>query len=338
MILSVCPAAGLNPEFFTLKNKSGMDAKFTSFGATLVSLKVPDKNGKLADVLLGYDDLAGYVNDNSYIGCVVGRYANRIAGAKFTLDGKEYKLPANDGENQLHGGYKGFYKANWNAKRLNDHSMEFKYSSPDGDQNYPGRLDAEVTYTLTDNNELKIEYKATTDSATIVNLTNHSYFNLAGHGSGDVLNHILMINADFYTPAGDDGIPTGEIKKLAGIDFDFKQPETIGSRIEKVGGYDNNYVLNKSFPCQLTLAAKVIEPVSGRVMEVCTTEPGMQFYSGNFLNGIKGKNGAVYYKYGAFCLEAQHFPDSPNRPYFPSTVLRKGETYHQLTIYKFSNQ
>jgi aldose 1-epimerase len=328
-------------ETFTLKNKKGMEAKFISYGATLISLKVPDKNGKFADVVQGYDDLDGYVNGRAYIGCIVGRYANRIAGARFTLDGKEYRLAANDGKNHLHGGLKGFDKVNWKGKRIENSKADcvvFTYSSPAGDQNYPGNLNAKVTYNLNENNELRITYQATTDKKTIVNMTNHSYFNLAGQGSGDILGHILMINADFYTPVDKNCLPTGEIAKVAGSDFDFTKPMAIGSRIKNVGGYDNNFVLNKSFPGRYTLAAKVVDPVSGRVMEVFTTEPGMQLYASNSDNEMKGKNGAVYKKYSAFCLEAQHFPDSPNRPYFPSVILQPKEVYQQVTVYKFSVQ
>jgi aldose 1-epimerase len=327
-------------KFFTLTNKNGVEAKLIPFGATLVSLKVPDKDGKFTDVVLGYDNLAGFVKDQSYFGCTLGRFANRIANAEFELDGTKYKLAANNGKNHLHGGIKGFNKVLWQGKKIKTDkrcSVAFRYLSPSGEEGYPGNLKVTVTYTLTDDNELKISYEATTDKKTIVNLTNHSYFNLAGHAGGDVLKHKMMINADYFTPA-ENYIPTGEIKKVEGTDFDFRSPVPIGERIEKVGGYDNNFILNKSSLGQLSLAARVVEPVSGRVLEVFTTEPGMQFYSSNFLHGVKGKGGAVYKKYGAFCLEAQHFPDSPNRPYFPSVVLQPGEVYRQTTIYKFSVQ
>jgi aldose 1-epimerase len=330
-----------NVKIFILTNKSGMEAKLIPFGATLVSLKVPDSNGQFTDVVFGYSNLASYVKDNSYFGCTVGRFANRIANAEFKLDGSLYKLAANNGKNHLHGGIRGFNKVLWKGKTFkNKHScgVTFKYSSPSGEEGYPGNLKVAVIYTLTDNNELKISYEATTNKKTIVNLTNHSYFNLAGHAAGRVLNHKMMINADHYTPADADYIPTGEIKKVEGTDLDFREPMAIGSRIEKVGGYDNNYVLNKTRPSELSLAARVVEPVSGRVMEVFTTEPGLQFYSCNFSNTVKGKGGTVYRKYGGFCLEAQHFPDSPNKPYFPSVVLRPGEVYRQTTIYKFSVQ
>jgi aldose 1-epimerase len=326
--------------FFTLRNKNGIEVKLISFGATLVSLKVPDKNGKQADIVLGYDDLAGFINDKSYFGCTVGRFANRIANAEFKLDGGEYKLAANNGKNHLHGGIKGFNKVLWQSKEVKTDkrcSVVFKYLSPDGEEGYPGNLKVTVTYTLTNNDKLKIGYEATTDKKTIINLTNHSYFNLAGHGSGDVLGHKMMINADNYTPAVD-CIPTGEIRKVAGTSLDFRKPVPIGAKIKKVGGYDHNYVLNKSCPGELSLAARVVEPVSGRVMEVFTTEPAVQLYTCKFDGSVKGKGGAVYKRYGAFCLETQHFPDSPNKPYFPSVVLRPGEVYRQLTIYKFSSQ
>jgi len=326
-------------EFFTLKNKNGMEAKFLSLGATLVSLRVPDKNGEIADVVLGFDSPAEYMKNTAYFGGVVGRYANRIANGKFKLYGKEYTLAVNNGPNHLHGGIKGFNKVIWNGKKIKtdkSSSVVFKYLSPAGDQNYPGNLDVTVTYTLTDDNELRISYKATTDRKTIVNLANHSYFNLAGQGSGDILAHKLMINADFYTPTDGNSVPTGEIIKVEGTALDFRQPTEIGSRIENLGGYDNNYVLNRNFAGQFALAARVTEPTSGRVMEVFTSEPGMQLYTGNSLKGVKGKNGSVYNKYYGFCLEPQHFPDSPNRLYFPSVVLKPGETYSQLTAYKFS--
>ncbi|MFA5293043.1 MAG: aldose epimerase family protein [Phycisphaerae bacterium] len=328
-------------ESFTLKNKNGMEAKFISLGATLVSLKVPDKNGKFADVVLGFDSPAEYMKDTNYFGCVVGRYANRIANGKFKLYNKEYTLAVNNGPNHLHGGIKGFNRVIWNGKKIKTDKYSgvvFKYLSPAGDQNYPGNLDVTVTYTLTNNNELRISYKATTDKKTVINLTNHSYFNLAGQGTGDILAHELMINADFYTPADGNCTPTGEIRKVEGTDLDFRHPMAIGSRIEKVGGYDNNYVLNRDSAGQFVLAARVTEPASGRVMEVFTSQPAMQLYTGNFLNGIKGENGSVYNKYYGFCLETQHFPDSPNRLYFPSVLLRPGETFSQLTAYKFSVQ
>jgi len=327
-------------KFFTLKNKNGIEVKLIPYGAAIVSLKVPDKNGKSADIVLGYDDLQGFVNDTSYFGCIVGRCTNRIANACFKLDGKEYKLTANDGKNHLHGGLKGFNKMLWQASELrtkNYSCVVFKYLSPDGQEGYPGNLRVTVTYTLTDNDKLKIGYEATTDRETIVNLTSHSYFNLAGQDSGDVLNQVMMINADNYTPM-ENHIPTGEIRKVAGTGLDFRKPVAIGRGIKKVGGYDHNFVLNKSALGELSLAARVADPVSGRVMEVFTTEPAVQLYTCNFNGSVKGKGGRAYKGHSSFCLETQHFPDSPNKPYFPSTVLKPGEVYRQLTVYKFSVQ
>ena len=326
-------------KIFTLTNENGIEAKLSPLGATLVSLKVPDANGNFTDVVLGYNRLVDYVRDKSYLGCTVGRFAGRIANARFKLDGKEYKLTANDGNNQLHGGVMGFNKALWDAssfKKKHSCGVTFSYSSPNGEEGYPGKLKVKVTYTLTDDNEIKIDYEATTDKKTVVNLTNHSYFNLAGQDKG-VLNHNMMINADCYMPM-EDGIPTGEIKKVEGTDLDFTKPLAIGTNIKKIGGFDHNYVLNKKSPGELSLAARVVEPVSGRVLEVFTTEPAVQFYTCNFANSIRGKGGNMYKKNNAFCLEAQHFSDSPNKPAFPSVVLKPGEVYRQTTIYKFSVQ
>jgi aldose 1-epimerase len=327
-------------EFFTLKNKIGMTAKLISFGATLVSLQVPDKNGKSADIVLGYDDLESYVNDVCYFGCTTGRFANRIANAGFKLGGREYRLAANAGKHHLHGGIKGFNKAPWQGREFEKNSgcgVAFKYLSPDGEEGYPGNLNVSVTYTLTDDNELKISYQASTDKKTIVNLTNHSYFNLAGHDSGNILSHQISINADRITVVDDDYIPTGQIISVRGTDFDLIEPKTISENIGKFKlGYDFNYVLDKPTPAELSFAAKVVEPQTGRVMEVFTTEPAIQFYTGNFLNGVKGKSGAVYGKHGAFCLETQHFPDSTNHPNFPSVVLEPPNVYSHITVHKFS--
>lgn len=329
-----------NVEFFVLKNKSGMSAKLISFGATLVSLTAPDKKGKSADIVLGYDSLEGYVADTCFLGCTAGRFANRIANAKFKLDGKEYKLAANDGKHHLHGGIRGFNKAPWQGSEFENGSssgVTFKYLSPDGEEGYPGNLDVSVTYTLTDDNELKISYQASTDKKTIVNLTNHSYYNLAGQGKGDILSHRIQLNADRMTAVNNEYIPTGEIKNIKGTEFDLTEPKLVSQNIGKLGlGYDFNYVLNKTTPAELSFVARVAEPTSGRVMEVFTTEPGVQFYTGNFLNGLKGKAGAVYGKHAAFCLEAQHFPDSPNHPDFPSVVLEPGKVYSQVTVHKFT--
>jgi len=325
-------------ERFTLFAASGIKAKVISYGATLVSLEVPGSNGKLQDVVCGYDDIEGYVGDGCYFGCTAGRFANRIAGGEFELDGVAYKLARNDGANHLHGGHKGFNKVLWDGTEFCDsHSagVAFRYVSVDGEEGYPGNLDVVVTYTLTDVGELEISYEARTDKKTVVNLTNHSYFNLAG--VGDVLSHELMINAASYTPVDEGLIPVGEVVSVKGSDLDFTLPCAIGERIANVeGGYDHNYVLNKVEPGELSLAARVFEPVSGRIMEVSTTEPGLQFYSGNFLDGVKGKAGAFYNKHDGFCLETQHWPDSPHWPSFPSVVLEPGQVYSHLTVHKFS--
>ena len=332
-------------EIYTLTNSKGVEAKITNYGAIVVSMRVPDKNGKFDDVVLGYDTLDGYLKDKTYFGGIVGRYANRIAKGKFSLDGKQYTLAVNNGENHLHGGIKNFETMVWKAKSSivkDGASLELNYFSRDGEEGYPGNMKVKVIYTLTENNELKIEYTATTDKDTVVNLTNHSYFNLAGAGSGNILNHLMQINADRFTPTDSGSIPTGELRNVKSTPFDFSVPTAIGARIEdpdeqlKLGsGYDHNYVLNKNNQ-SLTLAAKVYEPTTGRGLEVFTTEPGVQFYSGNFLDGVKGKNGKVYQKRDAFCLETQHYPDSPNQPQFPTTVLKPAQKYTQTTIYKFS--
>jgi aldose 1-epimerase len=330
-------------DLFTLKNAKGMEAAITNFGGIVVSLKTPDRNGKLADVVLGFDSLDGYLGDNPYFGAIVGRYGNRIAKGRFTLDGKQYKLATNNGPNALHGGIKGFNKVVWQAQPAGDSGVKLTYVSKDGEEGYPGTLTATVEYTLTDANELKISYLATTDKDTVLNLTNHSYFNLAGEGTGDILGHELQIFADRFTPVDATLIPTGELRPVAGTPFDFRQPHTIGERIDsndeqiKIGGgYDHNFVLNGTMG-MIHPAARVSEPKSGRVMEVLTTQPGVQFYSGNFLDGsIKGKGGKPYkHRYG-LCLETQHFPDSPNHPNFPTTTLKPGEKYQTTTIYKFS--
>jgi aldose 1-epimerase (EC 5.1.3.3) len=333
-------------ELFTLRNRSGMEVKVTNYGGIITELKVPDRNGKLDDITLGYSSIDGYLKESPYFGALIGRYGNRIGKAQFTLDGQTYKLPANDGPNTLHGGPKGFDKVVWNAEpfeRDGERGIVLTYTSPDGDQGFPGTLNARVTYTLTDDNELVFEYHATTDKPTVVNLTQHAYFNLAGDGSGDILGHELVINADRYTPVDGGLIPTGELASVEGTPFDFRTKTAIGARIDaddeqikRGGGYDHNFVLNRDGD-GLVLAARVEEPTSGRVMEVFTTEPGLQFYSGNFLDGsITGKNGHVYQKRSGFCLETQHFPDSPNKPEFPSTRLDPGQTYESKTVYKFS--
>jgi aldose 1-epimerase len=332
---------GEEVDLYTLKNANGLVAKITNYGATLVSLEVPDKDGKLADITLGFDKLDGYLTRHPYFGSTVGRYANRIGGAKFVLDGVEYKLAANNGPNHLHGGIKGFDKAVWQAQEVKTEEavgLQLTYLSMDGEEGYPGNLACNVTYTLGNSDELKIDYEAVAaGKATIVNLTNHTYWNLAGQGSGDILGHELMLNADAYTPVDEGLIPTGEIKKVAGSPMDFTKPMKIGSRIEQVeGGYDHNYVLNSTGAEVPGLCAKVYEPSSGRAMEIHTTEPGVQFYTGNFLDGsVTGKAGKVYKKHYGFCLETQHFPDSPNKPDFPPVLLKAGDKYETTTVYKF---
>jgi len=334
-----CLPDGQKIDLYILKNPEGMKAALTNYGAILVSLEVPDKNGEFADITLGYDDLKGYLEETPYFGATVGRYANRIKGAAFTLNGKEYHLAKNNNNNHLHGGIKGFDKRVWNAEPFekdDSAGITFRYLSPDGEEGYPGNLSCAVTYTLTQNNELRIDYEAETDQATPVNLTHHSYFNLKGQGNGDILGHELFINADKYTPVDGELIPTGEILPVKGTPMDFTSPTAIGGRIGQVpGGYDHNFVLNGG-QVTLRLAARVFEPESGRVIEIYTTEPGIQFYSGNFLDGtIKGKSGKIYEQHYGFCLEPQHFPDSPNHPEFPSTILEPGDKYSTTTVFRF---
>jgi aldose 1-epimerase len=336
---------GRSVEVYTLTNRKGAEARITTYGATLVSLKVPDRKGKFDDVVLGFDDIDGYQKGTSYMGATIGRYGNRIAKGRFTLNGVEYKLATNNGENHLHGGDKGFDKVIWTARPLNLRNgigLALTYLSRDGEEGYPGNLSVSVTYTLTDNNQLIVSYATTTDKDTIVNLTHHSYFNLAGQGNGDILNHQLMIHADRFTPTDAGSIPTGELRGVRGTPFDFRQPTAIGARINqdyeqlKLGkGYDHNFVLNGRNGT-LRQVAKVSEPTTGRMMDVWTTEPGMQLYTGNYLAGANGKSGKTYlFRYG-FCLETQHFPDSPNKPSFPATTLRRGQTFRTRTIYSFS--
>jgi len=331
---------GQEVDLYTLANINGIRAKITNYGAILVSLEVPDKDSKPADITLGFDKLDGYIPRHPYFGATVGRYANRIGGAKFKLNDIEYTLAANNGPNHLHGGIKGFDKVAWKLEDIKAESdkalLKLSYLSKDGEEGYPGNLACTVTYTLTKDGELKISYEAETDKATVINLTNHSYWNLAGQGSGDVLGHELMLNADKYTPVDEGLIPTGEIRSVKDSPMDFTKPMTIGSRIGQVeGGYDHNYVLNSGGGA-LSLCARVSEPTSGRIMEIYTTEPGVQLYTGNFLDGsITGKSGKVYKKHYGFCLETQHFPDSPNKPDFPSVVLNPGDKYTTVTVYKF---
>jgi aldose 1-epimerase len=344
---------GVTPEgeavdIYTLTNANGASARITNYGGIVVSLNVPDKSGQMGDVVLGYDSLDEYIAANPYFGALIGRYGNRIANGKFSLNGTEYTLAQNNGPNSLHGGEKGFDKVVWTANPIDSAdgpALELSYLSQDGEEGYPGNLSVKVVYTLTNNNELKVDYTATTDKDTVINLTHHSYFNLAGAGNGDILGHELTIAADRFTPVDETLIPTGELRPVAGTPFDFTQSTAIGQRIDqddeqlKFGlGYDHNWVLNSS-DGSLALAARLAEPTSGRVMEIWTTEPGLQFYSGNFLDGTNvGKGGQAYEHRTGLCLETQHFPDSPNHPEFPSTVLKAGETYQSTTVHKFSVQ
>lgn len=335
-------ADGTAVDIYTLTNASGLEARVMTYGAILVSLKVPDRNGVLADVNLGFDSLAGYLGTHPYFGAVIGRYANRIAKARFTLDGVEYRLAPNNNGNTLHGGVKGFDKVVWKAapvKVAYGTGVKLTYLSKDMEEGFPGNLSVTVVYTLTDTNELEIRYEATTDKATPVNLTNHAYWNLKGEGQGDVLDHRLQIEADKITAVDSAAnlIPTGEIIPVAGTPFDFTSPHAIGDRIAQVeGGYDHNFVL-RSGGGALALAARVEEPASGRALEIWTDQPGIQLYTGNFLDGtIIGKGGHAYGKRFAFCLETQHFPDSPNQPNFPTTILEPGQTYRTVTVHKFS--
>ncbi|MEK7833766.1 MAG: aldose epimerase family protein, partial [Acidobacteriota bacterium] len=337
---------GAEVDVYTLSNKNGVEAKITNYGATLTSIKAPDRNGKFDDVVLGYDSIAGYLDKNPHFGSIAGRYANRIANGEFKLGGKTYTLAKNNGPNHLHGGPNGFYKQLWTASDVSGkdgQAVAFKYLSKDGEENYPGNLNVTVTYTLTDKNELKIDYLATTDKETILNLTNHAYFNLAGAGSGDILKHQLKINATQFTPVDKTMIPTGKLENLAGTPMDFSKPTAIGERIDSKydqlvmgGGYDHNYVLATGGSLTVQ-AVEAYDPSTGRVMETFTDQPGVQLYTANFLDGtITGKGGKTYPRRSAFCLETQHFPDSPNKPNFPTAVLKPGDKYQTTTIYKFS--
>ena len=332
---------------YTLTNANGMEVDAMNYGGIIVSIRVPDRKGQFADVVLGHENLEGYIPNPPYLGAIVGRYANRIANGSFTLEGKTYTLPKNDGPNTLHGGTeKTFNKVVWDGEPLKDRpGVTFTYLSKDGDDGWPGNLKVRVTYTLTNDNEIVIDYEATTDKATPINLSQHSYFNLAGEGSGDILNHELTLNADRFTPVDKTLIPTGELRPVKGTPLDFTKPTRIGERIDSdyeqivLGhGYDHNWVINRTGG-GLVLAARAYEPTSGRVLEVSTTQPGVQFYTGNFLDGsVTGKKGPVYKKHDAFCLETQHFPDSPNHPSFPNTILRPGETFREKTVFKFSTK
>jgi aldose 1-epimerase len=331
---------GTAVDLYTLTNANDLLAKVAAYGAIITELHMPDRQGQLRDIVLGFDNLAQYLKRHPYFGATVGRVANRIAKGRFTLDGQTYTLATNNRPNHLHGGLKGFDKMVWRTEPQAGAAVKFTYTSPDGEEGYPGTLAVAVTMTLTDANELRLDYAATTDKATPVNLTNHSYFNLAGEGGA--LDHELIIAADYYTPVDSALIPTGEIKPVKGTLMDFTQPQPIGSRFAQFHtqpvGYDHNYVLNAGGK-GLALAARVYEPRSGRVMEVHTTQPGVQFYTANFLDGsLTGKRGVVYRQHSAFCLETQHFPDSVNQPEFPSVILRPGQTYRHTTSYKFSTQ
>ena len=332
-------------ELYTLRNRHGMEATIMTYGGIVTSLKVPDRNGKFDDVVLGYDNLDGYLKSSPYFGALIGRYGNRIAKGKFSLDGVEYTLATNNIPNHLHGGWVGFDKVVWTARTFtNGPSLILTYVSRNGEEGYPGNLLVTAVYSLTEDNELKVEFSATTDRNTVVNLTHHSYFNL--RGSGDVLGHVAYINSDKFTPVDKTLIPTGELRPVTGTPFDFRTPTAMGARINNTtdeqivfgGGYDHNWVLNKQ-ASELSLAARVSEPVTGRTMEVWSTSPGVQFYSGNFLDGtITGKDGRTYQFRNGFCFEPQHFPDSPNHPAFPTTELKPGETYQNTIIYKFGAQ
>jgi aldose 1-epimerase len=336
-------ADGTAVDQFTLTNAHGVQVRVITYGAIITSIRTPDRSGALADIVLGFDDLDGYLTRSRYFGAVVGRYGNRIARGQFTIDGATFRLATNNGANHLHGGVKGFDKVVWHAEpfeRGGSTGVVLTYTSRDGEEGYPGTLNARVTYTLTPRDELAIEYNATTDKATHVNLTQHSYFNLAGEGNGDVLGHELTINADRFTPVDEGLIPTGELAPVAGTPFDFRKGAAIGARIDadheqlRYGaGYDHNFVLNGGRG--MHLAARVVEPKSGRTLVIETTEPGVQFYAGNRLDGTIGKSGHVYGTRTGFCLETQHFPDSPNKPLFPSTLLRPGQTYSTKTVFTF---
>lgn len=340
-------ADGQPVDTFTLRNANGIEMRVISLGGIITHLSTPDRAGTMSDIVLGFDSVDGYLKEHPYFGAIIGRYGNRIGKARFAIDGTEYQLAANNGPNHLHGGVKGFDKVVWNAApetTADGQRVVFTRTSADGEEGYPGALSVTVIYTLTDRNELAIDYEATTDKPTHVNLTHHSYFNLAGHNSGDILGHELMIEADRYTPVDDTLIPTGALAPVAGTPFDFTQPTAIGARINQTAdqqitygkGYDHNWVVNGS---GFRRAARVVELRSGRTLEVATTEPGLQFYSGNFLDGtVTGKSGAVYAHRTGFCLETQHYPDTPNKPAFPTTLLKPGETYRTRTVYTFGVQ
>lgn len=341
-------ADGVAVEEYTLTNAAGMEVKIITYGGIITSIRVPDRNGLVANVTLGFSNLRDYETKSPYFGCITGRYANRIAGGRFSIDGVEYTLALNNGPNALHGGLRGFDKRVWAAvpaSGADGEAVELSYLSPDGEEGYPGNLSVTVRYTVTGDNALRIDYAASTDKPTVVNLTNHAYFNLGGEGSGTTYGHILKLNADLYTPVDANMIPTGELAPVAGTPLDFRLPRLIGpgcrsnhEQIVRGKGYDHNFVLNRPSPDDgtLVLAARLYHPASGRIMEAWTTEPGVQFYGGNFLDGsIYGASGRAYRQGDGLCLETQHYPDSPNQPGFPSTLLRPGEAYRTTTVYKF---
>lgn len=330
---------------YNISNSRGMSAEVLNYGAIVSKLLIPDNKGNTDDVVLGYDSIDGFVNDNSFQGAIVGRYGNRIAGGKFTIEGREYSVTQNEGPNQLHGGLNGFNKVIWNVENVDDNSITLSYLSPDGEEGYPGNVKIKVTYKITELNELKILYTGTTDKTTILNPTNHCYFNLTGSTDDTILEHIVYIDADYITRVDDQMIPTGELLEVKGTPMDFNTPRAVGENINEDyeqlilgSGYDHNYVLNNQNG-SIRKVAEVFDPKSGRVLEVITDQPGLQFYSGNHLNDIKnGKGNKAYSRRAGLCLEAQGFPDSPNKPHFPSVVLKPGETYKQTTIYRFSNK
>lgn len=338
---------GETANLYTLKNSKGSVVKITNFGGIVVSLEVPDKNGNLRDVVLGYKEFDGYLENKNYFGCIIGRFGNRIANGKFEIDGTQYTLATNNGPNHLHGGIKGFNKVVWDAKPVSTNEgpgLELYYVSKDGEEGYPGNLNVKTTYIFTEKDELKIIYRATTDKSTVVNLTHHSYFNLTGEGHDTILDHEIMINAAKFTPADENSVPTGELRDVIDTPFDFTGPHKISERINDdneqlkfANGYDQNWVLNKAKPGQLSFAARVYEKTSSRIMDVYTSEPGMQFYTGNFLDGSDtGKSGKSYKQRSGLCLEPQHYPDSPNKPEFPPVILKPGQVYKNTIIYQFS--
>lgn len=337
---------GTDVSLYTLTNTNGMQVKITNYGGTITSILVPDKQGDISDVVLGFDNLDSYIKDSPFFGCIIGRYGNRLANGQFTLDGKTYTLAVNNGPNHLHGGKKGFDKRVWDAvEHPSDDGgvLELHYKSPDGEEGYPGNLEVIVSYTLTAENEIKIRYRASTDKKTPINLTNHTYFNLKDAGKSDILNHVVQLHADTFTPVNENMIPTGEVQSVKGTPMDFLEPKPIGQDIDQDyaqlqygGGYDHNYVINGKAG-DLRLVARVTEPESGRVLETFSEEPGVQFYTGNNLDGtVTGKEGNVYKMRHGFCLETQHYPDSPNQPNFPSTILLPHDQYDTMTVYKFS--